>query len=580
MPTVRCPRNAFLVTLALGCVCPLITAAPDAFGRGAHPTLVYSKANPVISAATNRLLDRAEDNGRVKVWVFFTDKGIRTQQALAAALTLHTPHITAKAAQRRAKVGLDGAVFADLRGEDTYVAAVRDRGGDLRHVSRWLNAASFTINRMALESVAALPFVREIRVVARYQAPRVEIAAEPLHKTSIPTLPGPYDYGESSGQLVMINVPLAHAAGYDGSGVLVCMMDTGFRKDHTAFANAYAEGRVWAEYDFIFDDENVQNEPEDVSSQHNHGTYNWSALGGIADGDLYGPAFQADFILAKTEDVRSETAVEEDNWVAGMEWADSIGADVISSSVGYTNWYAPEDFDGNTCVTTVAADIAASLGIVVCNSAGNYGPNASTLLAPSDANTIISVGAVYNTELIVGFSSRGPTFDGRTKPEVCAQGSSTRCATASETTSFGYVSGTSLSCPLVGGAAALVIQAHPDWTPSQVREALMETADNASSPNNSYGWGIIDVMAAIDYSFVCECSVFCDLDGDQSIIPTDVSILVNHIFRGHAAPSALPDCPRTNGDWDCSGLISPLDLVNMVNHVYRQYGTPCDPCAE
>lgn len=573
-------HKALIAAFAVCSIFMQFTLVAEVSGRGAAPTIVFPKSDPVISAATNRLLDRAEENGQVKVWVFFTDKGVHTPQLLAAALDIHVSKITPKAAQRRSKVGIDGPVFADLPVAETYVAAVRERGGELRRVSRWLNAASFTIDRTALDLVAAIPAVREIRVVARYQSPRVEISTAPPDKTSRPTLPGPKNYGPSLGQLAMINVPLAHLAGYDGSGVLVCMIDTGFRKDHTAFADAYSEGRVWAEYDFIFDDEDVQNEPEDISSQHNHGTYTWSALGGIADGDLYGPAYQANFILAKTEDMRSETPVEEDNWVAAMEWADSIGAEVISSSLGYTDWYVAEDFDGNTCVTTVAADMAASLGIVVCNSAGNSGPNPSTLIAPADADTIISVGAVYNTELIVGFSSRGPTFDGRTKPEVCAQGSSTRCATASSTTSFGFVSGTSLSCPLVGGAAALVIQAHPDWTPFQVREALMETADNATSPNNNYGWGIIDVLAAINYSFVCDCGVFCDLDDDGSINPTDVAFIVNYVYRAHEAPTSFPDCPRTNGDWDCSGVTTPMDVVNMVNYVYLTLGAPCDPCAE
>ena len=224
-----------------------------------------------------------------------------------------------------------------------------------------------------------------------------------------------------------------------------------------------------------------------------------STLGGELDGTHYGAAFESEFLLAKTEYVPTETQVEEDNWVAGMEWADSLGADVISSSLGYSDWYVTANYNGDFCVTTKAADSAAVLGIIVCNSMGNAGPGASTLSAPADADSIISCGAVNSSGSIASFSSRGPTADGRTKPEVCAQGVSTTCATSNSTTSFGTASGTSLSTPLIGGAAAIVLSAHPTWTPMQVREALMMTASQFCSPNNSYGWGIIDVMAAINY---------------------------------------------------------------------------------
>jgi subtilisin family serine protease len=542
--------------------------------------IISQKLDPIISAPTERLLDRSEKDGLVTVWVFFTDKGVRTQHELAAAADKYRTAITSRAAQRRTKTGITGPTFFDLPVVQSYVSTAQNLGGKLRSVSRWLNAASFTIERSRLQDLAALPFVREIRSVAKYRMPRDEMTEETLPKTGGVALPGPYDYGTSAGQLAMINVGLAHNDGYDGSGILVCMIDTGFRKDHDAFAAAYAEGRVLAEHDFIFDDDDVQNEIEDIASQHNHGTSTWSVLGGEVEGQLYGPAFKASFILAKTEDMRGETAVEEDYWVEAAEWAESFGADIISSSLGYTDWYDPEDFDGNTCVTTVAADIAASLGVVVCVSAGNYGPNPSTLLAPADADSILAVGAVYNTELITSFSSRGPTYDARTKPEVCAQGSDCWVASANTTNSFGYGSGTSYACPLVAGAAALVLQAHPGWTPMQVREALMQSGDHAAAPDNAYGWGIIDVMAAINYSFPCECGTFCDLNDDELITPVDLAYLVNFVYRGYEAPALLGDCPRPNGDWDCSGGITPMDVILMINFVYRSFGGACDPCAE
>jgi hypothetical protein len=250
----------------------------------------------------------------------------------------------------------------------------------------------------------------------------------------------------------------------------------------------------------VFNDGNVQNEPEDDPGAQSHGTSTWSVLGGLAPGQIYGPAYNASFLLAKTEDIRSETPVEEDNWMAAMEWADSLGADVISSSLSYSDWYNLSDYDGATAIITQAANTAATLGIVVCNSAGNGGPGARTIGAPADGFYLLTVGSVTSTGAISGFSSRGPTADGRIKPEVCARGSADVLATSSGTTTYGTASGTSFSCPLVGGCAALILEAHATWNPLMVREALMQTASDPAAPDNTLGWGIINVDAAIDYT--------------------------------------------------------------------------------
>jgi serine protease AprX len=575
----RARDGRIIGTLCLLSFLLLCAFLDTAYAYRAEPALTAPKNDPVLTIGARHYLERTTKDGLAKIWVYFTDKGIFDNSGLAAAIDRQTAKLPAKALERRAKVGMEKAAFVDLPVRDSYVSAVRQLGGQLRRVSHWLNAASFNVDLGSLDAIAALPFVKAISPVAGYTAPKVEIGSPPLRKPIDIESQTALDYGPALGQLTMINVPAAHVAGYDGTGVLVCMMDTGYRKDHTAFADAFSEGRVVAEHDFIFNDGNTQDELEDVAGQHNHGTYTWSTLGGAAPGNVYGPAYKAEFLLAKTEDMRSETAVEEDNWVAGMEWADSYGADVISSSLGYSDWYTTSDYDGNTCVTTIAADIAASLGIVVCNSLGNNGNYPTSLNAPADADSILSVGAVGSTEVIASFSSRGPTFDGRTKPEVCAQGVNTRCATATSTISFGYINGTSLSCPLVGGAAALVIQAHPTWTPMMVREALMQTADNAATPDNTYGWGIIDVMAAIDYSFGCDCADIGDNNGDGTIDPVDAVILVNFVYRNWIAPPVIPGCVGINGDWDCNGTVNPVDVVRAVNYVYRNIDHPCDPCA-
>ena len=226
---------------------------------------------------------------------------------------------------------------------------------------------------------------------------------------------------------------------------------------------------------------------------------------------LIGPAFGADFILGKTENSEWERHIEEDDWIAGAEWADSLGADIISSSLGYredfTNGeqdYTWEDMDGETTIVSKGALIAASRGILIVNSAGNEGnvsPPENTLVAPADASSVLAVGAVNSSGQRTGFSSVGPTADGRIKPDVMAQGSSVYVAEESGVSNYEYVDGTSFSCPLTAGTAALLLEAHPNWTNLDIMEALKMTAANSSDPNNKIGWGIIDAEAASEYIF-------------------------------------------------------------------------------
>jgi PKD repeat protein len=461
-------------------------------------SIIQKDANPVSSSTREYFAKRGGE--LIKVWLFFTDKGI-TDQAGFNQLAGEV-QISDKVLKRREKVDRDRVVFADLPVYSSYIEEMLDRGATLRRTSRWLNAASFEIAANRLDEYAALPFVARIKPMFGFKRFEPEISEidqslpDAARSQSAETL----DYGSSLNQLQQIGVPTVHQEGYHGEGVTLAIFDTGYRKSHEAFAAHYAEGRVLGEWDFINDDGNTANEGSDLSSQWNHGTLIWSVSGGLKDGQIYGPAYKANFLLAKTEDLKSETPVEEDNWVAALEWADSAGADVITSSLGYIDWYTYDSLDGQTATITIAANMAAGMGIVLCNSMGNSGPSSGSLIAPADAFDMLAVGAVTANGLLASFSSRGPTFDGRMKPEVCAKGVSTFAASTSSNSSYTTASGTSLSTPLVAGCAAVMIGARPTFPPLLIREALMLTASQATAPDNSYGWGIIDVSQAINYA--------------------------------------------------------------------------------
>lgn len=473
--------------------------------------LVISKQSSPLSFKDRSYLAN-QNTEKALVWVFFTDKGVFTKEQFNSKASGIT--FSEKVTLRRAKMGLTGATFVDLPVLSDYLKQLAETGAVIRRASRWLNAASIEIDLNQIDQISDLSFVASVKPIYAYTtAPYTEEPPPPskADKSTAPksgALPA-LDYGNSQNQLDQINVPGAHALGFDGTGATLAILDTGYRKSHEAFAQHYLDGRVMAEYDFINDDDNTANEAinGDWTSQWNHGTYIWSVCGGNSDGNIYGSAPNANFLLAKTEDVRTERPIEEDNWVAALEWADSLGADVITTSLGYLSWdfgygapYTYSDMDGATATTSIAASTAASRGIVLCNSMGNSGPSTGTLTSPADAFDILAVGAVGSTGIIASFSSRGLTYDGRIKPEVVARGISTFAASATNDASYALVSGTSLSTPLVGGAAAVMVQARPDLNALEIREALMGTADRADNPDSTtYGYGLINLLSAIGW---------------------------------------------------------------------------------
>jgi serine protease AprX len=465
------------------------------------PSEQDSKISPRLSAAVQK--KGAEDP--IAVWIYLADKGPEIPARLAQIETA----LPLRAIKRRLRQGVEGRLtdFHDLPVRERYVAALEPFLEKIRHRSRWLNAVSAAVKGSALEGLARLPFVRRLDTVKAFVFHGPEVRgtgrpAAPAHASRGHAL----DYGPSFNQLDQINVPALHDLGYNGRGVLICMLDTGFNNlEHLALDHL----DIQATRDFVNGDTNVDDETGQMGVG-NHGTNTLGTIAGFFPGELIGPAYGASFILGKTENTEWERHIEEDHWVAGAEWAEGLGADIISSSLGYrdqfTNGerdYSEDDLDGRTAIVTIGANIAAAKGILIVNSAGNEGREedlANTIIAPSDSPDVLAAGAVDPQGRRTEFSSYGPSSDGRIKPDLAAQGSQVYTAATDSLTGFDSVAGTSFSCPLTAGAAALVLEANPAWSNRDIMTALKNTASKAGNPDNELGWGILNAREAAFYT--------------------------------------------------------------------------------
>ncbi len=459
-------------------------------------------------------------NGDLIAWIYFKDKGA------LSTLKKQAPErfLSERALARRLKLNPNAAPveYSDYPIASAYVQALRPYVHRLRARSRWLNAVSVELSAEQLNMVNRFDFVDRIRPV-RASRPRRALPETPLTATSgALAKTGALDYGSGYNQIHLINADVLHEKGLYGQGVLICMLDDGFNllNHHIAFDSL----DVQATWDFIHDDESVD-DSEYAATEGTHGTKTLSTIGGYTPGSLIGTAFKATYLLAKTEVDDSEKPVEEDYWVEGIEWADSLGADVVSSSLGYIDWYTWQDMDGETATTTIAADLAVEKGILVLNSAGNEYDNAehNTLIAPADGDNVLAVAATYSDGNRASFSSVGPSADGRIKPDIAAMGAGVTYASSYSDSAFSSGNGTSFSCPIAAGGAALLLNAFPDLTPAQIQQALRNTASQADAPDKYLGWGVIDLEAAYNY---IEASGLENLP--LSIQPKQIEIFPNY----------------------------------------------------
>ncbi len=465
------------------------------------PSNLPESVNDKIDMQTQLFLDNLPSDSVCSFWIFFKDKGLGGQDSYQKALEKVIHQFPERTFRRRSSRGGRTVDFYDLPVCQLYVDSIRAAGVEIKTITRWLNGVSVLASKGDIEKITGFDFVSKIQKAVTFYRGLPEINTEVIPQYERGSIPGLLDYGPSYPQLLQIHVPELHELGFSGRGIRIGMLDTGYDLYHQAFQHLLDSNRIIATYDFINGDSDVVDEPD---IQRSHGTYTLSALAGYVPGTLIGPAFNSEYVLAKTEIESQEIIQEEYNWVQGIEWSESLGVDIVTSSLGYNDWYTYDDLDGNTAVATVAADIAVSKGVVVVNAAGNERNKSwHYIIAPADGDSVIAVGAVNLNGTISSFSSAGFPWDfqnGKIKPDVCACGVGTYCALPGG--NYGGVDGTSLSTPLVAGACALVLEADTNLTPVELRERLWNTAYGVSSPDTLYGYGIVNAAKAAGYDYV------------------------------------------------------------------------------
>lgn len=424
-------------------------------------------------------------------WVAFTDKN-------NSEYSLSSPEefLSQRAIERRAKQNIQ-IDSLDLPVNSNYISQVLNLGVTLVHRSKWLNGITVKVEIDSFDIKAVkLPFVKEIQRTKTKLT--IKSAFNKFGEFGI-TEKVPIDtsiYGPSVFQTGIMNGQYLHNQNFKGQGMQIAVLDGGFLAANELFAfdSLWANNQILGIRDFV-------DPTADFYSTHYHGMSVLSCMGGNVPGDLIGTAPKASYWLLRSEDTDTEFLIEEDNWVAAAEFADSAGVDVINSSLGYYQFDDPEmnhtyaDMDGKTTRVTKGANIAASRGILVFASAGNEGNKLwKYLIAPSDGDGVIGVGAVAKDSIPAYFTSFGPASDSDIKPNVSGVGLNTRLMRPEGV--IGFANGTSFSSPVMAGMCASLWSAVPHATAKDIKNAIEHSAHLYTHPDSLLGYGIPDFKMA------------------------------------------------------------------------------------
>lgn len=426
-------------------------------------------------------------------WVYFKDKPSEATYFDNPSLML-----TQRALDRRTKyaIALD---TKDVPIEPSYVTFINSASGiTIKARSKWLNAIHIQGSQITIEGLKMLSYVDHIEYANRsLNTGKTSIKNKVKSKKKIFETTTDFNYGNAANQVQMMNVDYLHQQNYTGNGMIIAVIDAGFPgvNSFSAFERIRVNNQILGGYDFV-------NRSTNFYQGNSHGMSVLSDIAGYVDGQFVGTAPDAQFYLFITEDGPNEIRLEESLWVEAAERADSLGVDVINTSLGYADFfdnddhdYEYADMDGKTAFITRGAEIAFSRGMILVNAAGNEGDDPWKYInAPADSESILSVGAVNSAGVIASFSSYGPTADGRLKPDVDAQGSGVYVIN-----SFGNIGtsgGTSFASPIMAGAVTCLWQAFPEMTNAQITQMVKQSAHLYGNPNNHEGYGIPNFQEA------------------------------------------------------------------------------------
>ncbi|PUZ27354.1 Por secretion system C-terminal sorting domain-containing protein [Chitinophaga costaii] len=432
--------------------------------------------------------------------ITFTDKNNSPYR-----LTTPAAYLSPRALARRQRMHIVPD-SSDLPVNPAYLTTLLATGQvTLRYTSRWFNQAIIqTTDSEALQKINALPFVKNTS--APMQRQRMDTAhnvykwdtERKLAATKTTLQANANDYGYAYTQIHLHNGEYLHQKGYTGQGMLIAVLDAGFPGVNTNPGYDSLRAANGIVYTF-----NCSTALEDVYGDDVHGAWCFSTLAANLPGQLVGTAPGAQYALFKTEEAATEQPIEENNWAAAAERADSLGADILSSSLAYNTFdnatynYTYAQMDGHTSLIAKAAIMAARKGMIVLNAIGNEGSNTwHYSCTPADADSILAVGAVNGNKIPAAFSSYGPAADGRIKPDVAAMGVSTQLLDTNGTITAS--SGTSFATPVLAGLVTCLWQAFPQIDNIRLMQVVRACSDHYTAPDNRVGYGIPDFKMAFD----------------------------------------------------------------------------------
>ncbi|HJN64519.1 MAG TPA: S8 family serine peptidase [Flavobacteriales bacterium] len=421
-----------------------------------------------------------QDSITYKYWVEFTDK-------YNSNFSVNNPELflSQRAIERRVRQNIPIKI-QDLPINNWYVDSIINLGFDVLNRSKWFNGIMLSTNDSNLVDNINFSFVKSTFSFGRWNRNKSNQRTNSKFENDF----NKSDYGDTYNQLQMLKGNILHNRNLKGEGKVIAVLDAGFSKanEMDAFKKLFDEDRILGSWDFVAQEESV-------FEDHSHGMMVLSTMGAENKGQIIGTSPNASFWLLRSEDGDTENLIEEYNWLCAAEFADSVGADIINSSLGYTTFddvnqnHTYSDMDGRTAPVSIAANLASRKGMIVVNSAGNSGSSSWHYIgAPADADSILSVGAVDENRDFAWFSSYGPSIDGRIKPTVVAQGRNTIVATSDNGILAG--NGTSFSSPVIAGMTACLWQAHPNRTNIEIINAIILSANLHDNPNDSLGYGL------------------------------------------------------------------------------------------